>query len=52
MECAVTSTGNAVGWRAYLVDWRSWLAELGDDDEPLEVVVFCPACAAFEVGAE
>jgi hypothetical protein len=45
VECATTSTGNAVGWRAYLVDWRVWRAELKDEDEAFEVVVFCPDCA-------
>jgi hypothetical protein len=45
VECATTSTGKAAGWRAYLVDWRVWRADLRDEDEPFEVVVFCPGCA-------
>jgi hypothetical protein len=45
VECATTSTGNAPGWLAFLVDWRVWRAELRDEDEPFEVVVFCPECA-------
>ena len=38
-ECGVTASGAGVsrGWRAY---WT--------DDEPPEVVSFCPACVARE----
>jgi hypothetical protein len=43
IECHAVSTDEAEGWRAYI-------AYLEEDDEPPEVIVYCPACAAFEFG--
>jgi hypothetical protein len=34
---------HGVGWLAFRVD-------LPDDDDPAEVIVFCPKCAAKEFG--
>jgi hypothetical protein len=38
-ECGVLTIEHAQGWRALLTD-----------DEPLEVVSFCPVCAERELG--
>jgi hypothetical protein len=43
IECDIVATGSADGWKAYFAG--------GADDEPAEVVIYCPACAAREVGA-
>jgi hypothetical protein len=43
VQCGAIAEGAAAGWRAYLVDLR-------DEGEPLEVVLFCPECAAAEFG--
>ena len=40
VECDLAATGTADGWKAYVGG--------GFDDEPLEVFVYCPACAARE----
>jgi hypothetical protein len=50
VECGATADARAMGWRAYLIDWRACLTGLGNEDEPFEVAVFCPACAALESG--
>jgi hypothetical protein len=43
-ECHQRSDLRALGWRAYLT---------GDDEgEPVEVAVFCPACATREFEAD
>jgi hypothetical protein len=44
VECCLTITATAAGWRAYLIDLR-------DEGEPLEVVVLCPECAGREFDA-
>lgn len=41
-ECGEPATGPATGWKAYLAG--------GCEDEPLELVVFCPECASRELG--
>jgi hypothetical protein len=43
IECDANSSGNAPGWCAMIAD---------DPDEPgdPEVVVYCPECAARELG--
>ena len=43
-ECQVEARGKAKGWVAFLVDLPD-----EPDDEP-EVVIFCPSCAASELG--
>ena len=40
VECDVAATGTADGWKAYVGG--------GFDDEPIEVIIYCPACAARE----
>jgi hypothetical protein len=40
VECALTADTTA-GWKAFLTG--------GFDDEPVEIVVYCPACAEREV---
>lgn len=40
VECDTAADGTAEGWKAYLGG--------GFEGEPLEVVVFCPGCAAYE----
>ncbi len=42
LECGAVAQGSATGWSAYIGG--------GFEDEPLEVVVFCPACDAREFG--
>lgn len=41
-ECGELASGLATGWRAYLAG--------GFDDDPVEVIVFCPACVVRELG--
>ena len=41
-ECDTPARGPATSWRAYLTG--------GFDGEPVEVVVYCPACALRELG--
>jgi hypothetical protein len=40
VECETEADGTAEGWRAYLCG--------GFEGEPLEVLVYCPACDARE----
>jgi DNA-directed RNA polymerase subunit RPC12/RpoP len=42
VECGEVASGPATGWKAYLAG--------GFEDDPLEVVVFCPECAFRELG--
>jgi len=42
IECGELASGPTNGWKAYLAG--------GFEDEPVEVVVYCPACAFREVG--
>lgn len=46
IECDVVAEGSAPGWKAYLGG--------GLDGEPVEVVIYCPQCAArgFGVGGD
>lgn len=41
-ECGELASGLATGWKAYLAG--------GFEDVPVEVIVFCPACAFRELG--
>jgi hypothetical protein len=41
-ECDTPARGPATSWRAYLTG--------GFDEEPVEVVVYCPDCALRELG--
>jgi hypothetical protein len=41
--CGIMADDHALGWRAYLAS---------DDDEGVEVVVFCPTCAEREFGPQ
>ena len=41
-ECGREQAASERGWQAYLAT---------DEDEPAEVVVYCPDCAAREFGA-
>jgi hypothetical protein len=41
-ECDALARGPATSWRAYLAG--------GFDKEPVEVIIYCPACALREVG--
>jgi hypothetical protein len=43
VECDRLAVGPATGWRASIG---------GFDDEPVEVFVFCPDCAARQFGEE
>lgn len=43
VECDVLASGSADGWKAYISG--------GFEDEPLEVVIYCPTCAAQEFGS-
>lgn len=40
VECDIVATGTAEGWKAYVGG--------GFEDEPIEVIIYCPACAARE----
>jgi len=40
VECDLVATGTAEGWKAYVGG--------GFEDEPIEVIIYCPACAARE----
>lgn len=40
VECGKPAAGPAVGWEAYLSG--------GYENEPVEVIVFCPGCALRE----
>jgi hypothetical protein len=42
VECDAPAVGPATGWQAFLCG--------GFEDNPVEVVIYCPACAAREVG--
>jgi hypothetical protein len=42
IECGELAWGPPIGWKAYLAG--------GFEDEPLEVVIFCPECAFRELG--
>jgi len=42
IECGELASSPATGWKAYLAG--------GFEDDPLEVVVFCPECAFRELG--
>ena len=42
IECGELVSGPATGWKAYLSG--------GFEDEPVEVIVFCPECAFRELG--
>jgi len=42
-ECEVEADECARGWLAYLVD-------LPDDEDEVELIAFCPMCAAREFG--
>ena len=44
LECGTRSDEQARGWRAYIGG--------GHDDDPVEVGVYCPDCAAREFLAE
>jgi hypothetical protein len=44
VECNTAADGTAEGWEAYLGG--------GFEGQPLEVVVFCPGCAAYEFSDE
>lgn len=44
IECDTRAVGPAAGWKAYLSG--------GYDDEPVEVVVYCPECAIRECGVD
>ena len=41
-DCGELAPGPATGWKAYLAG--------GFEDDPLEIVVFCPECAHRELG--
>jgi hypothetical protein len=43
LECGAVSDDSARGWRAYLSRF---------DDKPVEVCVYCPACAEREFGSD
>ena len=43
-ECGELATGAATGWEAYFTG--------GFEDEPVEIVVFCPECSAREFGSD
>jgi hypothetical protein len=45
VACARAVAGFERGWLAYLA------AMDPDADEPVEVAIYCPACAEFEVAA-
>lgn len=40
VECDVVATGTAEGWKAYVGG--------GFEGESIEVIIYCPACAARE----
>jgi len=42
IECDQRAVGPAAGWMAYFGG--------GHDDEPLQVRIYCPACAHRELG--
>lgn len=42
IECGERASGPATNWKAYLFG--------GFEDEPVEVIVFCPECAFRELG--
>lgn len=44
IECDTLASGTADGWEAYVSG--------GFDREPLEVIIYCSACAARELGAD
>jgi hypothetical protein len=41
-ECGAVAHGIPVGWQAYLAG--------GYEDEPIEIVTYCPVCAERETG--
>jgi hypothetical protein len=43
VECGRVSRENERGWRAYLTT---------DEDEPAEVVLYCPECGEREFGGD
>lgn len=42
LECQAESSGKAEGWKAYVGG--------GYEGDPIEVLVYCPVCAAREFG--
>jgi hypothetical protein len=42
IECGELASGPATDWKTYLSG--------GFEDEPVEVIVFCPECALRELG--
>ena len=45
LECGAVSDEDARGWRAYIGGGF-------DDDDPLEVGIYCPACSEREFQAD